>query len=206
MLLLIRALSLVGVPILISPSILISDPVLLSPPILIFYNIRVRVCINRGSFSFNCSQTVMPQYETRILSTRSSNRTSKKAHWESFYLRYWCKWHCQRYRRRNRSKFPHVNWTEHSSYICYCYSVCCCSAMDSGFRIPDSGFQSHDSGFFVSGTPSFSGIPRIPWAVFQTPTPRIADSTSKLTQIPDSTSKNFLIPESGFLYIGRRKR
>ena len=145
MLLLIRALSLVGVPILISPSILISDPVLLSPPILIFYNIRVRVCINRGSFSFNCSQTVMPHYETRILSTRSSNRTSKKAHWESFYLRYWCKWHCQRYRRRNRSKFPHVNWTEHSSYICYCYSVCCCSAMDSGFRIPDSSHTIPDS-------------------------------------------------------------
>ena len=58
------------------------------------------------------SQTVMPQNKTRILLTAgSSNRTSKKARWESFYLWYWCKWHCQRYWRRNRSKFPHVNWT-----------------------------------------------------------------------------------------------
>ena len=32
-------------------------------------------------------------------------------HTRKLLLQYWCKWHCQSYRRRNRLKFPHVNWT-----------------------------------------------------------------------------------------------
>ena len=51
---------------------------------------------------------------------------------ESFYLRYWCKWHCQSDQCRNRLKFPHWTFAVYIC-ICYCYSFCYCSFWTFGF-------------------------------------------------------------------------